>query len=623
MPPVSPLLRELPFDSSELTWKDFEELVKQIAQHPKGEGYKNVLRYGHSGQAQDGIDVLAYDEYAKCHYVFQCKHVRDVKRGSLLSWVKEFLSGEFAKTAHKYYLCLATNISDTRLIREWGECQSLLLDKKIEGVLWARSQLEDKLRELPSLVTQYFGASYAQRFCQRVEFFDTAQKINKLYRTKYCSDTSLGRFIALENESVHCSIMLPGDGSMNCSATLTFAREDLSGVTTVLSSSTLLGWLRWRAYVERCTGRPYGVISHNSDQYIFQTPSTLLLLNQAEVENLDWIFEKAWPEVLKALSEQEATWRTLRFKKIPHLSELTYALVDVDLRLWRVIQEFAAAHDVAKGDSPWHIFDAASGPLKVYVPNATDTLDAGYHLIMYAYGTEGIVLPSDSYVQLGWSPQYLPNSDKQGFAPRRNWDAQYCHDWLMDNLLPQVLKWDYQRSLARRHKSWLDFLRKPKNMPVLQKVKDWATSCAMSDAREWSGAPIRDVETGLHSLRKVAHALQSHFNIDWDVPILSSFLVAALHVVEPLAPYAEPLDEYYMRGKLDLPPNVPFVEAVRNMRESISATPNWYSFDLALRCVCAVLDDAIDVPLQELNFAASQLRIIWQRYQEDILCRQL
>ena len=622
MPPVSPLLRELPFNSSELTWQDFEELIKQIAQHPKGEGYKNVLRYGHSGQAQDGVDVFAYDEYAKCHYVFQCKHVREVKRGSLRSWVNDFLLGKFGKTAEKYYLCLATNISDTQLIREWGECQGLLLENKIEGVLWARSQLEDKLRELPSVVTQYFGASYAERFCQGVEL-NGSPKMDKQYRTKYCSDFSLGRFIALENENVHCSIMLPGDGSMNCSATLTFSRHDLSGVTTVLSSSTLLGWLRWRAYVEFCTERPYGVKTHNSDQYIFQTPSTLLLLNQAEVENLDWVFEKAWPEVLKALSTQESIWRTLRFKKIPHLSELTYALVDVELRLWRVIQEFATVHDVANGDSPWHIFDAASGPLKVYVPNATDTLDAGYHLIMYAYNTEGIVLPSDSCVQLGWSPQYLPDSDRQGFTPRKNWDAEYCHDWLMNNLLPQVLKWDYQRSLASRSKSWLDFLRKPKKMPVLQKVEDWATSRAMSDAREWSGAPIADVKTGLHSLRNVARRLQAHFNIDWNVPIPKSFLVASLQVTERLAPYANPLDEYYMRGKLDLPSDIPFVQAVRNLRESINSMPNWYTFDLSLRCVCAVLDDAIDVPLQELNFAASQLRIIWQRYQEDILCRQL
>jgi hypothetical protein len=65
------------------------------------------------------------------------------------------------------------------------------------------------------------------------------------------------------------------------------------------------------------------------------------------------------------------------------------------------------------------------------------------------------------------------------------------------------------------------------------------------------------------------------------------------------------------------------VAAVRNMRESISGTPDWYSFDLALRCVCAVLDDVNDAPLQELNFASSQLLTVWERYQEDILCQQL
>ena len=121
-------------------------------------------------------------------------------------------------------------------------------------------------------------------------------------------------------------------------------------------------------------------------------------------------------------------------------------------------------------------------------------------------------------------------------------------------------------------------------------------------------------------LRKLAYSLQSHFNTNLgDIPISVTLVTAALYVVERLAPYACPLDEYYIRSKLELRSDVNLIRAVQQLRQR----ENHATLDMALRCVCAVVDDVITVPKQELNFAHSELTKIWQRYREDILCRQL
>ena len=354
---VAPLLKGLPFDSEELHWKDLERLIARLALHPKGANLVDAFLYGSSGQAQDGVDVIANDKYRKLDYVFQCKHVRTIKRGELQAWIKDFLKGKFSNTVTSYYLCLATDVNDTHLIHEWGVCQTLLQDKGIRPILWARSQIEDMLRDIPELVTQLFGHAAMERFCT-TKIPIASNKPCQSYRTQYCD--FYGRSMTLENESVRCSMFMPGDGHMDISAALSFARNDLRGVTLTIPGRTLFKWLRWRAYAKPNKARPYAlnpIESQQPDQFFFQSPSAGIMLTKKEVEQLDWIFQQAWPITLEALSKQESYWKTLRFRKIENRSEPIYALVEIHRFFWQSIQKFAEVHDTDNGSSSWHIFD--------------------------------------------------------------------------------------------------------------------------------------------------------------------------------------------------------------------------------------------------------------------------
>jgi hypothetical protein len=484
---VAPQIRWLSLNSEDLTWKDFEHLVAQLAQHPKGAHLQGAVFRGGLRQAPYGAHIVAHNPYRKRDHVFQCRHVPHVQRGDLKKWTNDFLEGDLCATADAFYLCLTADIdADTQLVQEWKECRELLADCQIRPELWHRRHMEDLLRAAPDLVSELFGQAIARDFCSQ-----PAPELSFAKRYRPAHTRRHGRFLTLEQESTQCTVALPGEGQMSLSASISFARDDLHGVSVSVPAKTLLAWLRWRAHAEPTAARPYALPHEQSGRFVFRTETAAIMLNAHELAQLDWIFRQAWPAVLDATTQQEERWKTLRFARHTvagggGAEEPAYGLLAVHRQLWQATLQFAQEHDAAKGTSPWHIFDgSACGVLKVHTPTATDTLDAGMHLIIHPHHPACSAMPWEDEVVLAWHPIESTGQGAAAFSPRRRWNAEYAHDWLLHSLLPEVLQWDAERAehssqafspMRRMHRDSLETAK--------QNVSNWAHSLALDASRE-------------------------------------------------------------------------------------------------------------------------------------------
>lgn len=550
-------LRELPLKDFLEHWEDFESLIARLVTSLHESTVRNVFRYGRQGQKQHGIDVIAINPRSGTTSVFQCKHVKSITRGEMAAWVKLFLEGSLQKQVNKFVLCTPYSIeSDTALVDEWRRCAFALAEQKIDSELWDNGKLQQLLRQSESVVIEFFGEEVAKRFCIPIQSVHSDLYTSK-YRTKFSAKH--GSSLVVENETTRLDLILPGNSQSNLSAQLSFARSDLNGASLGLDAEELVYWLQWRIHAENDEDRPYATKLPEGGQWVFASKSVRLILNDQDLADLDWVLKKAWEHFKEAITLQEAKWRTLRFAKLESPREgNAYAIVAIDRDLWRMMIEFARHHDCAEGDTEWHIFDAAPGVLKVYVHQSTARLDSGYHLILYAYNEEGIALPWERDLILGWTPLTSVGGTEESFSPRKAWDAEFTHDWLMNAFIPEVLRWTKQKN--RKAINFEGLFGRDK----LINSADWCRSLAVCDYRELSVIP-----NDLVGVRTLASQLQSHFNGTSHEPQIDRQLTNnVLSFLERIVPYANPLDEYYLRSKLPLDDSLSVQNGLRKLLEN-------------------------------------------------------
>jgi hypothetical protein len=290
-----------------------------------------------------------------------------------------------------------------------------------------------------------------------------------------------------------------------------------------------------------------------------------------------------------------------------------FVLASVERSLWRAMLEFAQEHDVAKGDSAWHIFDGAPGCLKVYTPHQTARLDRGYHAIMYAYDSGDIWLPWESSVSVGWT---VPTNFgvPVDMSARTNWDAEYTHDWLLEEFIPEVLRW---KSTVRQEPSKPGFWNRGTTRPAPAKpqdVADFATSSAI-------GLNLRTVPDDFDELRACVGALQSHFNgRRSDVELDATLAKAVLIAIDRALSYVKLAHEGYLRSALSISRDEDLVEAVRSRARSDEAATSQAAMDFRLRGLLEVMGAVKSAPPGEWRSIAALLQPLLDRYNEDIVC---
>lgn len=608
-----PKLGSLPFD--QVPWPIFEMLSARLLEAVYRGRLLQAFTYGGPGQAQYGIDVVALKSGSSKQTVMQCKNVRYVKRGQLRIWIAAFMSGRKLPEAESYILCLPYPIeSDNKLVEEWSEQARLLAEKGITAELWSQNRLTALMRDQPALVAEFFGDNIASNFCARAPLPD---KYPERYRCEF--ESKDGNYFVFENETVRFDMFVPDDRRPRVSASISFARSDLSGITFTIPGSTLVDWLQWVGHAKDLSKAPYSSqMTGVEGRHVFCAPDVRLLLDDSELGHIHWIFFKAWRAYKEATLYIESSWRFLRFDAIDGTQQKTFALAKVSRQLWRTILAFARDHDCGHGETDWNIFDGASGVLKVYVDSSTERLERGYHLIMYAYQEGGINLPYEDQIMLGWAPLTSISDEPVEMHPRLAWDAELTHEWIFSELVPAVRKWIEEKQGKENSRSGIF----AKLLPRRRAEVDLS-----SHIYSLKRLPVRSLASGdvtSLALLEYTEVLQSYFHVyRRNAQISGQSIWSVLKLLVRLVPLIPVPDDHYIRNNLHLGDGPLQAELAKLAQRSPDTLSNSLWLDMILRSLIALLRDAEELPQSELVIIVESLVPLWERMAEDRRCDAL
>ncbi|MFD0131828.1 hypothetical protein ACFVHT_23195, partial [Bacillus subtilis] len=568
----------------DITPENFEKLVARLANCAPSAMFR-AQRIGKSGSAQSGIDVQCRVFDSDRFDCYEAKRVVEIRRGTLKKWVGSFLEGTHADTAASFHLCTTYAVSDeTALQEEWKDCERLLLDRQIHPHLWDRAVLNDLLREQWQIVAELYGEGVANGFCvSAAPPLPVPQESSFAIR----KETLYGPSLQLQNRSIACSVHLPERLDRQLSAALSFSRADISGISIALSSRELLGWAHWRVHADASMERPYAIPHANrAGAFLLMGRHARLSLNEAEVADLDWILERAWKHIHQACLAYVSAFRSFDFELIQHHPSAV-GLISVKPWLWAQMLAFARIHDTARGDGPWHVFDASRSLLKIYTCRDGERFDQGYHAIMYAY-SEGVMWSDTrSNITIGWSP----TDPRTACSVRRQWDARFTHDWLLQELIPEVIRWVGSEEKRGAAAAWWRMpSRSAQTLPP--QVSDLAHSLAREGKMDaWTDAAS-------DTLQAHVGVLQSHFTCQASkAPLGLECMRNVLDCIDCALPFSRLPTEGYLRGSLGLNDAGDLAKAIRNKASTLEAGVDCSAMDFALRGLLEVLCYAPSLPM--------------------------
>ncbi|MCO8163876.1 hypothetical protein NJC38_17115 [Pseudomonas sp. 21LCFQ010] len=603
---INPMLEELPWE--QMHWKSFQMLCAQMIELQYIGFDTQVFQYGKSGQAQEGIDIIWRTAKANKYSVAEVKHWRSVKPSSILSWQKKFLNGQLAKDSRIWFLCASINIENNpKLVKAWHLAKAEMESHGIQAVVWDRAVIEKLLRDNPKLVQRFFSKEIRDRFCYTLSM-PTEDPTN--FRHTYISESD--HPLTVENESVRMEVILPNRTSPHVSAILSFARSNLAGVSLAIDGDNLVRWLQWAGHTHNSLKNPFTLPLSAPDRFLLTTSKFQLSLNSKELEQLDWCLKTIWTHYFSAVETLESAWRSLRFKRLNGTSQQIYALVSLPRSLWIRIMEYVSKHDYARGESDEHIFDASNSALKIFSPTTTTAMDAGYHLISYAYDEGGPTGRYEPNVIIGWNPNNLRELSSD-WGPRGQWDAEFTHDWLFSTLLPKVINWHRKEALKK-----LSWLKNP-----VQKLTDDITNFSIDDhAFSLAQFSVRNIveATTTVQLTSCLHSMQLHFScLSTQADIEYDLLDRILRCIQNLAHRLPEQHHNYIRSNLRLNQK-PLIESLTDIRKPNSKrTPSSTMLDMPLRSLICCIENS-NCTIDDLKWTKNMLQPVWKRMRENLLC---
>jgi hypothetical protein len=612
-----PLIESLPIEK--LGWEKFEMMCAHLIAKLDSD-ILEARRYGASGQAQFGIDIVALRRSSNSRLFAQCKHVKALKRGQIATITRKFLSEGSAHRGAEFILCVSTAIeTDRQLADEWFEAHKLLQESGVHGTLWDLGTLNKLLRSHPEIVETFFGKQFVPRFCS---YPIPPERYPSKYRTQYSSASEPAThdgFYYFEDTTVRLDMFVPSDRSPKVSCMLLFARSDLHGMAVSIPGETIVSWMRWLAHSGDSESRPYAVPVPRENRYVLQAPHVRLVLEADELQNLEWILRAAWPVYLAAARKIEQQWRCLRFRQVEGAQKNVFGIVRVTNWLWRAIIKFANSHDCDAGAGPMYVFDRAPGVLKVYVDRDTSELDRGYHLIMYAYKEAGVAsLWGNDDVVLGWEPLEVMEGGPAQIGPRNAWDAEFAHQWILETLLPNVEHWINASEPMREPglRGVLETIMRRPNPHV--SVKDDVRSLANLSQRELTNesSDCSVVFQQVAELQLHFHSYASHVAVE--TSLISSIIAATSRIVD----CCNDPDDRYIRNTLQLSDGL-LSDELSKLATSGEIKPTKMWMDLSLRCLLSALESSPKLSTSEFGRLLDNLRPAWERMREDMICDSL
>jgi hypothetical protein len=119
------------------------------------------------------------------------------------------------------------------------------------------------------------------------------------------------------------------------------------------------------------------------------------------------------------------------------------------LDLWRDVVRFAAAHDFAKGKTPWHVFDADPHYLKIFRRSEGDRHD-DYRTFIRPEMDTTIPPAGGPRVWLRWDHSFLRQLSRgeASFKFGTVWDVAETHRWVTEELIPEVVRWAHAEEVS-------------------------------------------------------------------------------------------------------------------------------------------------------------------------------
>jgi NACHT domain len=160
-PPIDTLAQELPFGG--LTWQNFERLCHRLASQDGDVEYCRL--YGTAGQEQGGNDIYVRRTSTTKYATWQSKRHKSFGPAKIDAAVKEFLDGPWAEKSGRFVLCVQASLRSADVQDKIEKCAIQLRERGIEFQPLDGEQLGLRLKSQPTIVSDFFGLAWTERFC--------------------------------------------------------------------------------------------------------------------------------------------------------------------------------------------------------------------------------------------------------------------------------------------------------------------------------------------------------------------------------------------------------------------------------------------------------------------------
>jgi hypothetical protein len=251
-------------------------------------------------------------------------------------------------------------------------------------------------------------------------------------------DLQCDDFVRMSEPCVRIECQLPTEAKPSGRASIIFHSLNLRGTQIEVDHGTLTRELfrglrapvnpRWRRFLKK----PW----KTKPIHYLQIGSVSFQLELEEATQFCRLLDRLYPIYANAFHHAEVAFAGL---ESPLKSPGSYEIASVPMALWQQMEAFVRLHDLANGNSEWHIFDAPAWVwLKVIrrTPTWWD-YQCFMDVVVGRPMADARALPR-SRVSLRWvSSSNHPSGDRHGTG--WCWSVKECEAFMFDRLIPKVV----------------------------------------------------------------------------------------------------------------------------------------------------------------------------------------